>query len=640
MSSSSPSLAGSERYRSLSTTIALYNHYGDRAAGIFWKKCQIAFNFWKQCVEQRYPNVLDSSTYDAQLGIVKQSFMMIVTAGLQITDEEASRKWKPFLRSARTYISIYAHQEFIEEDEYTRVISGKCSAKHIDQIIKNAKVARSEALSSSALPPSADGNGNVGDIKPAHDAAADGNDGNDGSTGGGSENNIDSAVNTIGTITKERKQQASSGYVEEQQNDAAEIGIPHGSLLLARRIEREREIDRVLSNSPHQYGSKEMQGILDAVKKIFPVERIRGGARVRGGKATKAAQAAGLPDNVDEVDSDDDIVRGGAATAAARAAGRPLNNHADADDDDDDDADDDDDDDDDIVRGGAATVAARAAGRPLNNHADADDDDDDDADDDDDDDIVRGGAATVAARAAGRPLNNRDDDDDGANAGADADVDSNLTASQVVHAAAMVGAVENAANFVASTSNLGLYREECNIFQESNRRSQDNGNTSVQRTRGGGYEDYDSNGILDKNGKKGEDVVSSKKRFFVKGELQAGSTVQRIGASGFTAPCNINNGVGVYNMEEFCRSIERRKRHGIRPFLKYNLYHLGRDIFQLANVGKHMGDGKYLVVHTAEMGEGDYIEEHQDKKDICPQLICTLGDYEGGMLQVKVNGAW
>jgi len=545
--------------------------------------------------------VLDSSTYDAQLGIVKQSFMMIVTAGLQITDEEASRKWKPFLRSARTYISIYAHQEFIEEDEYTRVISGKCSAKHIDQIIKNAKVARSEALSSSALPPSADGNGNVGDIKPAHDAAADGNDGNDGSTGGGSENNIDSAVNTIGTITKERKQQASSGYVEEQQNDAAEIGIPHGSLLLARRIEREREIDRVLSNSPHQYGSKEMQGILDAVKKIFPVERIRGGARVRGGKATKAAQAAGLPDNVDEVDSDDDIVRGGAATVAARAAGRPLNNHADADDDDDDDADD---------------------------------------DDDDDDDIVRGGAATVAARAAGRPLNNRDDDDDGANAGADADVDSNLTASQVVHAAAMVGAVENAANFVASTSNLGLYREECNIFQESNRRSQDNGNTSVQRTRGGGYEDYDSNGILDKNGKKGEDVVSSKKRFFVKGELQAGSTVQRIGASGFTAPCNINNGVGVYNMEEFCRSIERRKRHGIRPFLKYNLYHLGRDIFQLANVGKHMGDGKYLVVHTAEMGEGDYIEEHQDKKDICPQLICTLGDYEGGMLQVKVNGAW
>ena len=119
--------------------------------------------------------------------------------------------------------------------------------------------------------------------------------------------------------------------------------------------------------------------------------------------------------------------------------------------------------------------------------------------------------------------------------------------------------------------------------------------------------------------------------------MQAGQTVQRYKASGFDTRCTVKNGKGVYDVLGYCKDVETGRRHLTKDFVKYFLYGYGRMLWDMAGVHCLYGDSKSTITHFASQEAGMRILEHRDSCDICPQLITTYGNYEGGILEVFVE---
>lgn len=193
-----------------------------------------------------------------------------------------------------------------------------------------------------------------------------------------------------------------------------------------------------------------------------------------------------------------------------------------------------------------------------------------------------------------------------------------------------------AGRFLSSIANGGFYRqdEECEKNRQSKREQLRREGTS--RIRGGGDEEEDADCGLDDSAETDEVPQT----FQVEFEIQSGATVQLRGASGFTTPCNVNNGKGVYDISAFCDLVERGRRHNTKDLIRYLLYQYGRMVWDFSNVSDRFGDSEYTISHVALMVAGQEILAHEDSADMSAQLITTFGEYEGGLLEIFVNGEW
>lgn len=235
---------------------------------------------------------------------------------------------------------------------------------------------------------------------------------------------------------------------------------------------------------------------------------------------------------------------------------------------------------------------------------------------------------------SGDEESSEDDDDD------EEDVSSvfaGMGSTSVIVAARVSEVFGQFSAFASTLANIGHYRqdEDCERARRMKRHRR------VDRIQGGGDGGDDGeNEVNHQSQDEFEPEAEGEVTFQVCCEIQSGATTQRRGAHGFEKPCTVNAGKGVYDILAFCEAVESGRRHLTKDFVRYYLYNFGRMLWDLAGVQHLYGDSGDTITHLAVQGKDQRILEHEDSADISPQLIMTIGDFDGGMLEVLVHNKW